>query len=199
MEKFLMYCNDFENKGILYLYHELDNEESKTFEAHLINCAECRVALAQFGATRDVYRKLESELPSMRMLLSLKLKSKIFSYSTDLKKMLSKWFEPKKLWIPAIVSSVALIFICLSRLGIFNDNQELAVNPEEITQWTILSDDSITSLDQKIDAIFAEKLTLQKVGKYNPSTNFILDEDFGLNKIQQDIIILSWDINQSYF
>ncbi|MCI0494278.1 zf-HC2 domain-containing protein [candidate division KSB1 bacterium] len=194
-----MSCNDFENQRVLYLYKELDEEESKIFEAHLVACAECREAVAEFSKTRNVYRALESELPSMRMLLSLKLKSRMFSYSTAFKKIFSRWFEPKKLWIPALVSSIAVILICLSFWGILNDKPNPALHPDEVVQWTILSDDSIISLGQQIDEIFADRLTPQKAENNSSVINFLLDDDLGLNKIQQDIIILSWDINQSYF
>lgn len=194
-----MFCNQFEDQGILYLYEELDVEQSKKFEAHIANCSKCQMALAQFSQARDVYRSLESEAPSTWTLFLLKFKSRIFNYSTVFKKLISKLFQPKKLWIPATVSSVALIFICLSLFGIFNNKQNFAVNPEEILEWTILSDDSISSLGQKIDGIFVETLTTNKTDDHNKSTDSIFDEDLGLNEIQQDIIFLSWDINKSYF
>ena len=74
MEKFPMFCNQFENEGVLYLYDELNAEESKKFEAHIVDCSKCQMALAQFSETRDVYRELESDAPSIRTLFLLKLK-----------------------------------------------------------------------------------------------------------------------------
>ena len=199
MEKFPMFCKEFENEGILYLYDELNAEESKKLEAHIADCSKCQMTLAQFSQTRDAYRALESEVPSIRTLFLLKLKSRKFNYSTAFKKFLSQLFQPKKLWIPVTVSSVALILICLSVFGIFNNKQNFFVNPEELLEWTILSDDSINSLDQQIDEIFAENLTTNEVNKADDQRKLLFDEDLGLNEIQQDIIFLSWDINQSYF
>ena len=43
-----MFCNDFENEGMLYLYGELDVDESKRFEAHIADCSECQIALMKF-------------------------------------------------------------------------------------------------------------------------------------------------------
>ena len=199
MEKFPMFCNQFENEGVLYLYDELNAEESKKFEAHIADCSKCQMTLAQFSQTRDAYRALESEVPSIRTLFLLKLKSRKFNYSTAFKKFLSQLFQPKKLWIPVTVSSVALILICLSVFGIFNNKQNFFVNPEELLEWTILSDDSINSLDQQIDEIFVETFTTDKTDDHKKSTDLMFDEDLGLAEIQQDIIFLSWDINQSYF
>ena len=194
-----MFCKEYENERILYLYGELDDEENKKFKAHILNCSKCSMAVRQFIETRDVYKKLESEAPSIRTLFLLKLKSRIFNYSTAFKKFFSKLFEPKKLWIPVSVSSIALILVCLSLVGIFNKKSNITMNPEEILEWTILSDDSINSLDQQIDEIFAENLTTNEADDHKKSTNLIFDEDLDLTKIQQDIIFLSWDINQSYF
>jgi hypothetical protein len=194
-----MFCNQFEDEGILYLYNELDGEESKKFEAHVANCSKCQMVLAQFSQARDVYRELESEAPSMWTLFLLKLKSRIFNYSTAFKKFFSKLFEPKKLWIPVSVSSIALILVCLSLVGIFNKKSNITMNPEEILEWTILSDDSINSLDQQIDEIFAENLTTNEVNKADDQMKLLFDEDLGLTELQQEIILLSWDINQSYF
>ena len=73
------------------------------------------------------------------------------------------------------------------------------MNPEELLEWTILSDDSINSLDQQIDEIFVETFTTDKTDDHKKSTDLMFDEDLGLAEIQQDIIFLSWDINQSYF
>jgi len=197
-----MFCNQFENEGVLYLYGELNADEKKKFEAHILNCSKCSLAVRQFNETRGIYREFETEAPSRGTLFLLKLKIKKFHYSTAFKKYLSKLFEPKKLWIPAIITSVALIFICLSLFGRFNEKQNIAVNPGEILVWTILSDDSINSLDQQIEGIFAEKFTInetKEVDNQIKSKDFTFDEDLGLNEIQQDIIFLSWDINQSYF
>lgn len=199
MEKFPMFCNQFENEGILYLYNELDVEESNRFETHVVDCPKCQMALGQFNKTRDVYRKLESEIPSMWTLFLLKFKSRRFNYSAVFNKFLSKLPESKKIWIPAMVSTLALILICLSLFGIFNKDQKVVMNPEEILEWTILSDDSIGSLNQQIDEIFAENFTINEVKKANEKIKFLFDEDLGLTDIQHDIIFLSWDIHQSYF
>ena len=199
MEKFPMFCNQFENEGVLYLYDELNADDKKRFEVHVADCSKCKMALAQFSQTRDAYRALESEVPSIRTLFLLKLKSRKFNYSTAFKKFLSQLFQPKKLWIPVTVSSVALILICLSVFGIFNNKQNFFVNPEELLEWTILSDDSINSLDQQIDEIFAENLTTNEADDQTKSIDSIFDEDLGITELQNNIILLSWDINQSYF
>lgn len=194
-----MFCKEFENDSILYLYNELDAEASQKFETHIIDCSKCQMALSQFSEAMDLYRKLGTETPSMWLLFLLRLKSRIFAYSITFKKILSKFFEPKKLWIPAAVSSVALILICLSLFGVLNNPKKQAARPDEMLEWTILSDDSISSLDRQIDEIFAENFSINEAKNYSTSRGLIFDEDLGLTKIQQDIIILSWDINQSYF
>ena len=103
------------------------------------------------------------------------------------------------MWIPVTVSTIVLILICLSVLGVFKTKSNIIINPGEILEWTILSDDSINSLNQQIDEIIVENL-INNTANYNiKTTDSIFDEDLGLNEIQQDIIFLSWDINQSYF
>lgn len=194
-----MFCKEYENEAILYLYDELDAEASRKFESHINDCSVCKMALSQFKDARDAYRKLEPEIPSIWMLFLVKLKSRIFAYSTKLKKLRSKFLEPKKIWIPVAVSSAALILICLSLFGIFNNKTSQFVMQDEILDWTIVSDDSISTLDQQIDEIFTENLPIKNAEILDKSIRFLSDEDLGLTKIQQDIIFLSWDINQSYF
>ena len=194
-----MFCNRFEDKGILYLYNELDIDESQRFEAHIANCSKCQLALAQFSDTRDVYRKLEYEAPTIWTLFILKFKSRSINYSAAFKKFISQLPESKKLWIPATVSTLALIFICLSLLGIFNKKQNFVVNTEEVCEWTILNDDSISSLDQQINEIFAENLTTNEFHKADEHLVSLFDEDLGITELRNNLILLSWDINQSYF
>lgn len=194
-----MFCNQFEDEGILYLYNELDVELSKKFEAHIANCSKCQLALAQFSDTRDVYRKLEYEAPTIWTLFILKFKSRSINYSAAFKKLISQFSESKKLWIPATVSTLALIFICLSLLGIFNKKQNFVVNTEEVYVWTIISDDSISSLYQQIDEIFAENLTTNEFHKVDGHIKSLFDEDLGITELRNNLILLSWDINQSYF
>ena len=199
MEKFPMFCNRFEDKGILYLYNELDVDESQRFEAHIANCSKCQLALAQFGDARDVYRKLEYEAPTLWTLFILKFKSKSINYSAAFKKFISQLHESKKIWIPATVSTLTLICICLSLLGIFNKKQNFNVKSEEVYVWTILSDESISSLDQQIDDIYAENLTINEFHKVDENNNILFDEDLGITELRNNLILLSWDINQSYF
>ena len=199
MERFPMFCNQFENEGMLYLYDELDADHKKRFEAHLLNCSKCNLAVKQINETRSIYRHLESEVPSNWIQFSLKFKLKIVQYSNEFKRFLSKMFKPGKVWIPATASAIAFILICLSVLGIFKNKSNPTLNPQEILEWTILNDASINSLDEHIDEIFAGNFKTNVAKIENQLEDSIFNDDLGLNEIQQDIIFLSWEINQSYF
>jgi len=197
-----MFCDKFENQGILYLYNELEIDEREIFEAHLQKCAACRRALEQLAATKGGYSSLELESPSRRSVFLLKIRSRCVSYPGKIKYYVSAWLRQPKFWIPVTVSSLAIIFLFLTQLGIFNKKQTIPVMQEQDLAWTVLSDDSIRSITQQIDAIFVEKLVMNSqdsaaTGEETWGLNF--NDDLGLAKIQQDIILLSWDINQSYF
>jgi hypothetical protein len=196
-----MFCKSLENEGILYLYDELDSADRKNFETHILNCSRCRSAVEQFRETRDFYQKVEVDAPSIWTLLLLKLKSRTFTFFTRLKKFFLALSRQKKLWIPATVS-LAIIFISLAIIKTFQRKSNIPVNSEEILEWTILSDDSVNSLDQQMDDIFAKNVNIKKINGGEEAMNVtdsMFDDDFGLTEIKQDIILLSWDINQSYF
>jgi len=193
-----MFCSKFENQGVLYLYNELDDEDKGRFETHLQECSKCRMALVQLGETTGIYRRVEDETLRFLIIFLLKLRSRLSIFSIVMKNFISELFSKKRYWIPATVSSIAVILLILFQIGIFNGKQELFISREQITEWTILSDDSLNSLEQQINNIFADNFddSLKKQFEFS-EINF--DNDLGLNDIEADIILLSWDINQSYF
>jgi len=197
-----MFCNKFENQGILYLYNEMGDEDKERFEAYLRECSKCRMALEQLGETTNFYRSIEDATPRFRIIFLLKLRSRLSIFSIVVKNFIAELFSKKRYWIPASVSSLAVLLLFLFQIGIFNGKQGISFSEKQITAWTILSDDSLNSLKQQINNIFVEDffVTEEDSSKNRIELSQInFDNDLGLNEIETDIILLSWDINQSYF
>ena len=71
-----MDCNVFKEKGILYLYGELNEPEIQLFRQHLESCPYCKEEIARLKETISVFREKNMDRPDEHILESIAHKGK---------------------------------------------------------------------------------------------------------------------------
>ncbi len=66
-----MDCNIFKEKGILYLYGELNEQEMQIFRQHIDSCPYCKEEIARLKETISVFREKNVDRPGEHILESI--------------------------------------------------------------------------------------------------------------------------------
>ena len=62
-----MECNIFKEKGILYLYGELDEQEMQTFRRHIESCSYCKKEILNLKKTMSIFKEKRMNKPDLEV------------------------------------------------------------------------------------------------------------------------------------
>jgi len=188
-----MFCNQYANQGILYLYGELENHEKELFEIHLARCKDCQAELALLQTSKKLTQQLpfeDIEPISYRQFISLSKSSDnvIVKYRQIFSDFIGSIFQAKRrfVFVPAVMIVLCLILIYLFKPSIPPDHEMLFA-------WDNGWEESFDQLDQKIAQLNLENLSteadlFEEISSYS---SIKVDSDEKFDQLEAEIELLS--------
>ena len=110
-----MPCQEFKEKGYLYLSGELSKDDRDAFARHLRECADCREELGRYKALWARMEKLSADRPHREVREAILSRSRTAKRPSALGDRLKSWadlflFHPRLTW-GISAAAVALIFL----------------------------------------------------------------------------------------
>ena len=120
-------CKDIENNLPLYTEGSLSVDETRVVEAHLVQCADCRKALADLKKTTAITQELpEVEPPPwFKQRIMARMRE-----DAEKKSFTQKWFYPLRIKIPVQVMATIVIAVLAVYIYRAGDEQMKAVLPQ---------------------------------------------------------------------
>lgn len=199
-----MFCENYADWGILYLYDELELDARQEFEAHLKNCQGCQGELALLTESKQFAQMLPLEeiapISFEEIVPSAKPAQRFFEkYIQPLWDSMRPIFlaKPRLVLVP-----VASAFLLLLMFYLFHPKFEPSVAPygDMALDWEVGLRESLDTLDQKIRQLKSENLVMEaeplaQTG-YSSGDHF---SDQHFNQIAADIQSLSSELNHLNF
>ncbi|MCK4532524.1 zf-HC2 domain-containing protein [bacterium] len=66
-----MDCNIFKEKGILYLYGELNEQETQTFRRHIESCSYCKKEILNLKKTMSIFKEKRMNKPDLEAVKNI--------------------------------------------------------------------------------------------------------------------------------
>jgi hypothetical protein len=149
-EKLPMFCEQFTDQGILYLYDELAPHDTQAFESHVKSCENCRAEMALLQTSKMLLHRLPVEQ------IEPITYEKLISRAPSRKSLYAKYIQPILDSLPSIqivkpryllataaatVLGIMLIFLLKPRMPF---------NHEKLFAWDAGWEESLDQLDQRI-------------------------------------------------
>jgi len=202
-----MFCKKYADRGILYLYDELDPNEKQAFEAHLKICPMCQGELALLTEGKQFARMVPLEqiapisykefVPSVKPVQNI-VEKYIQPFWETIRPILQ--YKRRLVLVPMGVAFlfVMMLYMLDPQFKIFKSS--LSPYSETILDWDTGMRESLDSLDQKIALLRSEKPFIAKASTEHalyPAADFFSDQH--LDQIAADIQSLSNELNQFNF
>ena len=198
-----MFCNNFKNMGILFLYNELNKAEKQLFQEHLTYCDNCRSELKVLKETVKIYQTLPDEEISPLILQDIKDSFKIrnkYPFSQKFRKLLQYLtpnFEPR--WRLSLVpAGIIILILALFMVENVNIHQHNQIDQNLIMAWNTEIDDSLQVINEDVLS-FQEQSQPSSIIEDQILALWVSSTDRKLSEIRKDIEYLSREINKSYF
>ena len=130
-----------------YLYHEMNDSETRGFELHLRDCANCREELSAFGVVRESIGEWRDE--ALAGFVSTPIPAKKSALSA-----LRQFFDLSPLWLKAATGFAVLAF-CVLALTLF------VVSSRQDKGTTITAKNDAVYTQQDVDRMIADALAKQ--------------------------------------
>jgi anti-sigma factor RsiW len=128
-----------------FLYREMDDNETRAFEVHLRECANCRDELASFGVVRESIFAWREEALSGFVSTPLPAKKSALA-------ALRQFFDLSPLWLKAATGFAVVTFCVLLGWSIAGNKKEPAVAVNTGATYT----------QQEVDRLLADALAKQQ-------------------------------------
>lgn len=202
-----MFCENYADWGILYLYDELAPDAKNAFKVHLSTCQKCQSELMRLKESKHLVQSLPLEeiAPiSFKEIVPLaKPAPNIFEkYIQPFWNSIYSVFQYRRRWllVPVAVSFLLLMMFYLFNPGFKIFQSSVSPDTEMAFEWDVGLMESLDSLDQKITQLKSENLVreaepLAQTGYF--SGDHFSDQHF--NQIAADIQSLSSELNHLNF
>lgn len=193
-----MFCEQFVNDGILYLYDELQQKEKQVFEKHAATCKACQAELEVLRNSRQLFKILpEEQIEPVSF-------AEILSSSGTGENLREKYILPVLNSVCSIIrvrpglAFVPAVAIVMALLLIYILKTPIPIDPQ-ITMWDSGLQDSLNIIDEKIEQFKTENVFTESdsLDIYYSSTETFSDEK--IQQIEADIELLSSELNSLTF
>jgi hypothetical protein len=156
LEKLPMFCEQFADQGILYLYDELAPHDKQVFETHIESCENCRSELAVLQTSKILLHRLPMEQ------IEPITYEKLISWAPFGKSLYAKYVQPILDCLPSIqvvrprYALTAAAAIVLGIVLIFLLKPNMPSNHETLFAWDSGWEESFDRLDQRIQKLKSE-------------------------------------------
>jgi anti-sigma factor RsiW len=149
-----MNCAKLKELDLLFVYHELAEDEMAAVKAHLVSCAECRERVEQLKETLAMARNLDTPEPSEAILDSIhRAAAEAFKQPEVKETRPARFFRFPSLSFPRLASLAAAAVILLAlgtRLFLYQGNQGQVAAKYE---WDSGIEDEILALQDELDVL----------------------------------------------
>lgn len=196
-----MFCEQFADQGILYLYDELATQDKQVFELHVKSCEDCRAELAILQTSKLLFQNLpEEEIEPITY-------RKLIFQSSNNKTLYAKYIRPILDSLPSIqivkphyllataaatVLGIMLIFLLKPRMPL---------NHEMLLAWDAGWEESLDQLDKTILKLKSESLSIETdLSEEMPGYSYsIVDSYDKFVQIEAEIQSLNNDLSHLNF
>ena len=202
-----MFCEKYIDRGILYLYDELDPDEKQAFEAHLHTCHQCQAELALLKENKlfAMMLPIEEIEPISYEEISPVSKSDRIIFKNFVQPFLDSIrsiFQNKR---RLALVPVGAAFLILMIFYLFNPGFNIfrtSVSPysETVFDWDFGFEESLDSLDQKIVKLKSENLFMETDSLDNTFYSHVANfSDQHIDQIAAEIQSLSSEMSHLNF
>ena len=192
-----MFCKKYADRGVLYLYNELETGAKHDFEAHLESCHKCQAELALLKES-----KMFTSMLLLEKISPVVLEETIPSYNTgryekyvNLLKSLFRSIFPGGRRLVLVPAGALFLFILMFYLfnpefNIFRSS--VSHYDEYIFDWDVGLEESIADMDQRITQLKSENLFME-LDSLNSDFSYASIDDYS-DQIEADVQSLSSEL-----
>ena len=132
-----------------FLYHEMDERETREFQLHMQQCSQCREEVTSFGVVRESITAWRDEALAGFVSSPVTTKAKKSALAA-----LRQFFDLSPLWLKGVTAFALVAFCVLGGLAVFK------LRPNRLTSSAGNSDTKYT--EQDVNRIVKEALARQQ-------------------------------------